>query len=76
MLEPERRPTLTPTKPAVSPKGKPLAILRDATDYIMLKAKQRAPAKDRGLLMHAHVGMMLAVCEERAHHVATQGRIP
>jgi hypothetical protein len=62
-------------EPIRPPKGKPLATLRDAAAYIMAlpKSKQRSPewqaagealliaAEDRGPLMHAHVGMMLAL---------------
>jgi hypothetical protein len=57
------------------PKGKPLLTLRDAGHYIaaLPKAKQNAPewqaaaealimaAEDRGPLLHARVGMMLAL---------------
>jgi hypothetical protein len=61
-------------EPIVPPKGKKLITLKDAAAYIMgLKAKQQRPewqaaaeallmaAEDRGPLMHAHVGMMLAL---------------
>ena len=60
--------------PVVPPKGKPL-ILKDAAAYILKlpKSEQHSPewqaaaeavmmaAEDRGPLMHAHVGMMLAL---------------
>src|ERR1700732_3980136 len=56
-------------------KGKTLATLKEAAAYILalLKSKKQAPewqaaaealmmaAEDRGPLMHAHVGMMLAL---------------
>jgi hypothetical protein len=61
-----------PIKP---PKGKPLVTLKDAARYIMAlpKSQQQAPewqaageallmaAEGRGPLMHAHVGMTLAL---------------
>jgi hypothetical protein len=61
--------------PIVPPKGNALVTLKDAAAYITKppKAKQRSPewqaatgallmaAEDRGPLMHAHVGMMLAL---------------
>ena len=61
--------------PIQPPKGKALTTLKDAATYIMAlpKAKQQSPewqaateallmaAEDRGPLMHAHVGMMLAL---------------
>jgi hypothetical protein len=61
--------------PIVPPKGKALTTLKDAAAYIMKlpKAQQQSPewqaateallmaAEDRGPLMHAHVGMMLAL---------------
>jgi hypothetical protein len=61
--------------PIRPPKGKTLATQKDAAAYIMAlpKAQQQAPewqaaaealmmaAEDRGPLMHAHVGMMLAL---------------
>jgi hypothetical protein len=57
------------------PKGKKLVTLKDAAAYIIAlpKSEQQAPewqaateallmaAEDRGPLMHAHVGMMLAL---------------
>ena len=57
------------------PNGKTLLTLKDAAAYIMKlsKSKQQSPewqaateallmaAEDRGPLMHAHVGMMLAL---------------
>ena len=62
-------------EPIILPKGKKLTTLKDAAAYIMAlpKAKQRSPewqaaaeallmaAEDRGPLMHAHVGMLLAL---------------
>jgi hypothetical protein len=59
----------------VPPKGKPLVTLKDAAAYILKlpKSAQQSPewqaageavimaAEDRGPLMHAHVGMMLAL---------------
>jgi hypothetical protein len=61
--------------PIVPPKGKALITLKDAAAYILAlpKSKQQSPewqavteallmaAEDRGPLMHAHVGMMLAL---------------
>jgi hypothetical protein len=61
--------------PIIPPKGKALTTLKDAAAYIMAlpKATQHSPewqaaaeallmaAEDRGPLMHAHVGMMLAL---------------
>jgi len=61
-------------QPIVPQKGKALTTLKDAATYIMAlpKAKQQSPewqaaaeallmaAEDRGALMHAHIGMMLA----------------
>jgi hypothetical protein len=66
------RPFDEPVQPL---KGKKLATLKHAAAYIMAlpKSKQQAPgwhaateallmaAEDRGPLMHAHVGMMLAL---------------
>ena len=62
-------------EPIQPPKGKALVTLRDAASYIMaLPGKTRQSnewqaaieallmaAEDRGPLMHAHVGMMLAL---------------
>jgi len=62
-------------EPIQPPKGKKLVTLKDAAAYIMKlpKSKQQSPewqaageavimaAEDRGPLMHAHVGMMLAL---------------
>jgi hypothetical protein len=62
-------------EPIQLPKGKKLVTLKDAAAYIMKlpKSKQQSPewqaateallmaAEDRGPLMHAHVGMMLAL---------------
>ena len=62
-------------EPIQPPKGKALTTLKDAAVYIMKlpKAKQNSPewqaateallmaAEGRGPLMHAHVGMMLAL---------------
>jgi hypothetical protein len=62
-------------EPIQPPKGKKLVTLKDAAAYIMAlpKSRQRDPewqaageallmaAEDRGPLMHAHVGMMLAL---------------
>jgi hypothetical protein len=62
-------------EPIQPPKGKAIVTLKDAAAYILKlpKAKQRSPewqaageavimaAEDRGPLMHAHVGMMLAL---------------
>jgi len=62
-------------EPIQPPKGKKLVTLKDAAAYIMKlpKSKQQSPewqaageavimaAEDRGSLMHAHVGMMLAL---------------
>jgi hypothetical protein len=61
--------------PIVPPKGKALTTLKDAAAYIMKlpQSKQQSPewqaateallmaAEDRGPLMHAHIGMMLAL---------------
>jgi hypothetical protein len=61
--------------PIVLPKGKTLVTLKDAAAYIkaLPKSEQQAPewqaateallmaAEERGPLMHAHVGMMLAL---------------
>jgi hypothetical protein len=61
--------------PIQLPEGKAIVTLKDAAAYILKlpKAKQRSPewqaageavimaAEDRGPLMHAHVGMMLAL---------------
>jgi hypothetical protein len=61
--------------PIQPPKGKPLVTLKDAAAYIMAlpKSKQQSPewqaateallmaAEDRGPLIHAHVGLMLAL---------------
>ena len=61
--------------PIQPPKGKKLVTLKDAAAYILAlpKSKQQSPewqaaaeavikaAEDRGPLMHAHVGMMLAL---------------
>ena len=61
-------------EPIQPPKGKKLVTLKDAAAYILAlpKSKQQSPewqaageavimaAEDRGPLMHAHVGMMLA----------------
>jgi hypothetical protein len=57
------------------PKGRPIVTLKDAAAYILKlpKSAQQSPewqaageavimaAEDRGPLMHAHVGMMLAL---------------
>jgi hypothetical protein len=62
-------------EPIQPPKGKKLVTLKDAAAYILAlpKSKQQSPewqaageavimaAEDRGPLMHAHVGMMLAL---------------
>jgi hypothetical protein len=62
-------------EPIQPPKGNALVTLRDAASYLMaLPGKTRQPdewqaaieallmaAEDRGPLMHAHVGMMLAL---------------
>ena len=62
-------------KPIQPPKGNAIATLKDAAAYILKlpKSKQQSPewqaaaeavmmaAEDRGPLMHAHVGMMLAL---------------
>ena len=62
-------------EPIQPPKGKALVTLRDAASYIMaLPGKTRQSdewqaaieallmaAEDRGPLMHAHIGMMLAL---------------
>jgi len=62
-------------EPIQPPKGKKLVTLKDAAAYIMKqpKSKRQSPecqaaaeallmaAEDRGPLMHAHVGMMLAL---------------
>ena len=69
---PWSRPFDDPIKP---PKGRPIVTLKDAAAYILKfpKSKQQSPewqaageavimaAEDRGPLMHAHVGMMLAL---------------
>ena len=61
--------------PIQPPKGKKFVTLKDAAAYILAlpKSKQQSPewqasgeavimaAEDRGPLMHAHVGMMLAL---------------
>jgi hypothetical protein len=61
--------------PIIPPKGKALTTLKDAATYIVAlpRAQQHSPewqaateallmaAEDRGPLMHAHVGMMLAL---------------
>jgi hypothetical protein len=60
---------------SIVPRGKPLITLKDAANYILKlpNSKQLSPewqaaveavimaAEDRGPLMHAHVGMMLAL---------------
>jgi hypothetical protein len=62
-------------EPIQPPKGKKLVTLKDAAAFILAlpKSKQQSPewqaageavimaAEDRGPLMHAHVGMMLAL---------------
>jgi hypothetical protein len=62
-------------KPIQLPQGKKLVTLKDAAAYILKlpKSEQQSPewqaaaeavmmaAEDRGPLMHAHVGMMLAL---------------
>ena len=62
-------------EPIQPPKGKKLVTLKDAAAYILAlpKSKQQSPewqaageavimaAEDRGPLMHAHVGMVLAL---------------
>ncbi len=62
-------------EPIPPPRGKKLVTLKDAAAYILAlpKSKQESPewqaageavmmaAEDRGPLMHAHVGMMLAL---------------
>jgi hypothetical protein len=62
-------------EPIIPPKGKKLVTLKDAAAYILMlpKSEQHSPewqaageavmmeAEDRGPLMHAHVGMMLAL---------------
>ena len=62
-------------KPIQPPKGKAIATLKDAAAYILKlpESEQHSPewqaeaeavmmaAEDRGPLMHAHVGMMLAL---------------
>src|SRR5450755_337330 len=69
---PWSRPFDDPIQP---PKGKPLLTLKDAAAYILKlpKSAQQSPewqaageavimaAEDRGPLMHAHLGMMLAL---------------
>ena len=66
------RPFDDPIRP---PKGKPIGTLKDAAAYIVKRpaAEQQGPewqaageavimaAEDRGPLMHAHIGMMLAL---------------
>jgi hypothetical protein len=62
-------------EPIKPPKGRPIVTLKDAAAYILKlpKPAQQTPewqaageavimaAEDRGPLMHAHVGMMLAL---------------
>ena len=62
-------------EPIIPPKGKPLVTLKDAADFIMAlpRSKQHSAewqaageavimaAEDRGPMMHARVGMMLAL---------------
>jgi hypothetical protein len=62
-------------EPIKPPKGRPIVTLKDAAAYILKlsKSAQQSPewqaageavirtAEDRGPLMHAHVGMMLAL---------------
>jgi hypothetical protein len=72
------------------PKGRPIVTLKDAAAYIMRlpAAQQQSPewqaageavimaAEDRGPLMHAHVGMMLALHGAKPiQRRATQRRI-
>jgi hypothetical protein len=61
--------------PIIPPKGNAIVTLKDAAAYIvkLSKSKQQSPewqaaaeavmmtAEDRGPLMHAHVGVMLAL---------------